>query len=40
MSEERKKLKEMAISNAISYWSDRGNEEQIKYFEGLRLKNK
>tara|TARA_R110000851_G_scaffold117621_4_gene244470 strand:- start:3589 stop:3726 length:138 start_codon:yes stop_codon:yes gene_type:complete len=44
MSDNRKILKEIAINNAISYWTEnkKGNyskeycKEQIKYFENLR----
>ena len=38
MSEERRKLKEIAINNAISYWINKGNKEHVKYFEGLKIK--
>ena len=40
MSEERKKLKEIAINNAISYWINKVNKDHVKYFDELRLKNK
>jgi hypothetical protein len=44
MSDNRKILKEIAINNAISYWTENKKvnysikhcKEQIKYFENLR----
>tara|TARA_R110000772_G_scaffold265362_1_gene386745 strand:+ start:1526 stop:1651 length:126 start_codon:yes stop_codon:yes gene_type:complete len=40
MSEERKRLKEVAINNAISYWINKGNKKHIEYFENLKSKCK
>jgi len=39
MTEERKRLKDIAINNAISYWTKKGNKEHVEYFKLLKKKN-
>jgi len=36
LTEDRKRLKDIAINNAISYWTKKGNKENAEYFKQLK----